>query len=171
MENDRPRVIAGAFILREIKPRSSDRGIRQKSPVKDGIRGLKSAEDVILNNKKELLLISSFKWPGRFFLPGGHVESGERIEQALKREIFEEVGLRVKIIDFLCFQEAIFSPLFYKKRHFIFFDYLCEVVGESSVVPDEREVEKFIWLPPEKALKIKTDPFTKKAIKIYLAKA
>ncbi|MDP3998924.1 MAG: NUDIX hydrolase [bacterium] len=123
---------------------------------------------LILNKKKEILLIYSLKWGGRFFIPGGHVEEGETIENALKREIEEEVGLKIRITRFLNFQEGIFSPLYYKRKHFIFFDYLCEVSGSGKVKPDKREVEEFIWTPPEKALRMKIDPFTRKTIRALL---
>ena len=34
--------------------------------------------------------------PGLTFLPGGHVEPGESLDQALKREMREELGIRVE---------------------------------------------------------------------------
>jgi 8-oxo-dGTP diphosphatase len=34
--------------------------------------------------------------PGKVLLPGGHVESGESLQQALKREMKEELGIRVE---------------------------------------------------------------------------
>ena len=35
-------------------------------------------------------------------LPGGHVESGESTEEALKREMREELGIEVKAMEFVC---------------------------------------------------------------------
>jgi ADP-ribose pyrophosphatase YjhB (NUDIX family) len=65
---------------------------------------------LIMNSKGQVLLAKSDKWQNRFTLPGGHIELGETAEQALKREIKEEVGLEIEPIKFLQFQEAIYSP-------------------------------------------------------------
>ena len=123
---------------------------------------------LILNRKKEVLLVKSFKWKGCYYIPGGHIEEGERATDALKREVAEEVGLKIKVRKFLGFQEGIFSHFYYKYKHFIFLNYLAEVVGSEEVKPDGREVEEFIWAKPEEALRMKIDPFTRKTIKHYL---
>jgi hypothetical protein len=36
----------------------------------------------IFNAEGKLLLLESHKWPGRYVVPGGHVELGERLEEA-----------------------------------------------------------------------------------------
>ncbi|MDH5494954.1 MAG: NUDIX domain-containing protein [Candidatus Bathyarchaeota archaeon] len=40
--------------------------------------------------------------PGVVCLPGGHVRVGEGLEEALKREMREELGIRVKGVKFVC---------------------------------------------------------------------
>src|SRR6266849_671930 len=84
----------------------------------------------IINANGEVLLCHSEKWMDNYTIPGGHIELGERMEDALKREVKEEVGLDVKPVRLLLMQEAIYSTEFYKRRHFIFLDYLCKT--ESS---------------------------------------
>lgn len=37
--------------------------------------------------------------PGKFHLPGGHVELGEDPADALKREIMEELGIQVQVLE------------------------------------------------------------------------
>jgi nucleoside triphosphatase len=76
---------------------------------------------LVFNPEGKILMIKSHKWRGKYVIPGGHIELGERMEDALKREIKEETSLDIHDINFICFQEFIFDPAFYKRKHFIFF--------------------------------------------------
>jgi nucleoside triphosphatase len=120
----------------------------------------------IFNLQGQLLLLQSHKWPGKYVVPGGHVELGERIEEAACREAKEEVGLDVHDLRFLCWQEFIYDPAFWKHRHFIFFDYSCRV--DSTDVRLNDEAETYIWIEPEKALELPIDSYTRVSIKEYL---
>lgn len=57
--------------------------------------------DAIIRDGDKIVLIQRASPPfeGQWALPGGHVESGERPKDALKREITEEVGIAVIIED------------------------------------------------------------------------
>jgi len=122
---------------------------------------------LIVNREGKILLAKSHKWFDKYTLPGGHIEIGESMEQALKREVKEEVGLDVEVDEFLAMQEAIFSKEFFKKRHFIFFDFLCRI-GDQSVSLDKDEIQDYIWEYPGQAFNLDLDSFTWKTIAKYL---
>ncbi|QDP39588.1 NUDIX hydrolase [Radiobacillus deserti] len=57
-----------------------------------------SAAAIVLNEKNEILLI---KGPRRGWeMPGGQVEEGESLEEAVVRETKEESGIEVEVIKF-----------------------------------------------------------------------
>jgi 8-oxo-dGTP diphosphatase len=57
---------------------------------------------VILNDRGELLLLRHRFWPaGTWGLPSGYAESGETLEDGIKREIEEETKLTVEIGELL----------------------------------------------------------------------
>jgi len=124
---------------------------------------------VILNGRRQMLLVRSHKWGDRWTIAGGHVEVGETLEDALRREIREEVGLEIRDIRFLMTQEAIFSREFWEKRHFVFFDFVCRC-GKGAVRVDGEEVQSFEWVKPEDALKLNLDTFTANMVRAYLTR-
>ena len=53
---------------------------------------------VIFNRNKQVLLCKSPKWNDQWVIPGGHVEYGEKLEEALIREMKEETGDRKSVV-------------------------------------------------------------------------
>jgi nucleoside triphosphatase len=122
----------------------------------------------IFNQKGEVLLLQSHKWPGAYVVPGGHVELGERIEETAIREAKEETGLDIYDLEFITFQQFIYDPAFWKQRHFIFFDYAARTDSTDVVLNDE--AQEYIWIKPKEALKLKLDTYTRVSIEAYLKK-
>jgi nucleoside triphosphatase len=116
----------------------------------------------------KLFLMKSHKWMGKYVVPGGHIELGERIEDALVREVKEETGLDIFDIEFLCFQEFIYDDAFWTKSHFIFFDYVCKT--DSTEVTLNSEAEEYIWASLDEVPDLIADSYTQAAIKKYLEK-
>jgi nucleoside triphosphatase len=116
----------------------------------------------IFNQADELLLLKSHKWPGKYVVPGGHVELGERIEETAVREAKEETGLDIYDLEFINFQQFVYDPSFWKPRHFIFFDYACRT--DSTEVKLNDEAEEHVWVRLEAAVSLPLDTYTRTSI-------
>lgn len=83
-----------------------------------------SAYAIIVNDGKVLLLNTTHT--GTYSLPGGGIEIGETIEEALKREVREETSLEIEIVSFYRFEEQFFyyDPADAAFHSFLFF-YIC----------------------------------------------
>lgn len=123
---------------------------------------------LIFDPAGRLFLMRSHKWRDRYVVPGGHIELGERMEDALRREIKEETGLDVYDIEFLAFQEFIHDDDFWKRRHFIFFDFCCRT--DSVDVLLNEEAQSYVWATLKEAQNLPIEPYTRRVIETYLAR-
>ncbi len=121
---------------------------------------------LIINAAGKLFLMQSHKWRDGWVVPGGHIELGERMEEALRREVKEETGLEIYDIQFLVYQEFVYDEAFWKRRHFIFFDYVCKT--DMAEVQLNDEAQAYQWVTPEQAFEFPMDVYTKRAIEKYL---
>jgi 8-oxo-dGTP diphosphatase len=90
-----------------------------------------------------VLLIRRGKQPlyGRWIVPGGTVELGETLEQAVVREIREETGLEVEPLEMLTAFDRIEREGGTVLYHFVIVDYVCRYrSGEARAGSDALEV-------------------------------
>jgi nucleoside triphosphatase len=123
---------------------------------------------LIFNPEGKLFAMRSHKWRDMYVIPGGHIELGERMEEALRREILEETGLEIYDVQFLAFQEFVYDEAFWKRRHFIFFDYVCRTDSREVTLNDE--AQEYVWVTVEEVLELPIEPYTRTAIETYLEK-
>jgi ADP-ribose pyrophosphatase YjhB (NUDIX family) len=67
---------------------------------------------------------------GYWSIPGGLVESGEKLEDAVQREILEETGLRISPVSiFEVFERIMRDARGRAEYHYVLIDYFCRVTG------------------------------------------
>jgi nucleoside triphosphatase len=122
---------------------------------------------LVVNVRGDVLIVRSSKWNDKFTVPGGHIELGERAEDAIKREVREETGLDVEPVKLLLVQQAIYPKDYHKREHFVFMDYVCKT-RNSEVKLDGRELQEYVWVKPEDALKLDMEEYTRSFVAKYL---
>jgi ADP-ribose pyrophosphatase YjhB (NUDIX family) len=102
----------------------------------------------IIFRRDRVLLVERGKSPlkGYWSLPGGAVETGERLEDALRREVLEETGLVVNPVRVATIFERIMRDVQGEPEyHFVLVDYLCRVAGGSLKAASD--VSRAEWVP------------------------
>ncbi len=122
---------------------------------------------LVVNEKGEVLIVKSKKWNTKGTVPGGHIELGERAEDAIRREVKEETGLDTEPVKLLIVQQAIYPKDYHKHEHYIFMDYVC-TAKTQEVKLDGRELQEYMWVKPEEALKLDLEQFTRNFVVKYL---
>lgn len=77
---------------------------------------------------------------------GGALEHGETIEDCLKREIREEIGVGFKEFEFLGHMEK-FRNLDGLSTHWLGFYFKCLIDPALVVVSDNQETDAMVWAP------------------------
>jgi mutator protein MutT len=122
----------------------------------------------VLIHEGRVLLVRRGKEPlyGRWVVPGGTVELGEPLDEALVREMREETGLEVEPLELLTVFDRIQRDGGQVLYHYVIVDYLCRwLSGEAQAASDALEVA---WAAPDeldrydlpaKALEVVEDAF------------
>jgi 8-oxo-dGTP diphosphatase len=86
----------------------------------------------IILDRERVLMVERGQPPlqGYWSLPGGALESGETLEEGLRREILEETGLQIQprgVVEI--FERIMRDAAGRTEYHYVIVDYLCRVTG------------------------------------------
>lgn len=107
------------------------------------------------------LLIRRANEPGRglWSIPGGLVEVGEKLTDAVKREVKEETGIEVEVerlIDVI--ENIVLDEDGRVKFHYVLIDFEAKPLSENLEIHPSPEVLEARWFTPEE---MKTIPMTR----------
>lgn len=97
-------------------------------------------------DRKEILMVNN--QGSSWSLPGGAVEKGESLEQAVIRETKEETGLTIGIESILAVNEAFFKE---KGHHAIFITFKAKIIKGEISIQDENEILGIEWVGIQRA--------------------
>jgi 8-oxo-dGTP diphosphatase len=119
---------------------------------------------VVVHDGK-VLLIRRGKEPsmGQWSIPGGAVEVGEMLREALRREVSEETGMVVRVGEVIEVLDRILpDPAGQVQFHYVLIDFACSV--ESGTLQAASDVSDACWASPEDFARFELRPDTLRVI-------
>jgi len=121
----------------------------------------------VVVQENRVLLVQRGREPlkGQWSIPGGLIDVGESLREAVIREVKEETGLDVEPVELIELLDRIYREGERVRYHYVIADYLCRVtggtLGAASDADDVRWVERAEW-NSHSALRL--DPITTRVI-------
>jgi 8-oxo-dGTP diphosphatase len=100
---------------------------------------------------RRVLLVERGQEPhkGLWSLPGGVLELGERLADGLRREVREETGLEIRLLELVeVFERILPDGDGRSEYHYVLIDYLCEMAGGKLRAGDD--VSRAAWVELER---------------------
>ena len=101
---------------------------------------------LIINNLNQVLLLrrgpKSKNQVGFWNQPGGAVEFGETVEDAIRREIKEELDVEIKLLEMLCYTDHILPE---ENQHWLTVAYLAKIKSGKYKIMEPEKCDRLQW--------------------------
>jgi ADP-ribose pyrophosphatase YjhB (NUDIX family) len=135
---------------------------------------------VVIDNERALLIRRGGPpMEGEWSIPGGMLEMGETLAQGVARELAEETGLDVNVIEMIEVFERIYpappgvdgtpGDISRPKYHFVILDYLCESRGGTLCAGSD--ATDLAWAREDELLKYGLTPTATRVLRKAFAMA
>ena len=95
---------------------------------------------------------------GTWEIPGGSVEFGETLEDALKREIKEEYGIDISVIELLDVCSHIIPD---EHQHWVSPTYICKITRGKPKIIEPKKCDAIGWFTQKEIVKLPLSIITK----------
>jgi ADP-ribose pyrophosphatase YjhB (NUDIX family) len=126
----------------------------------------------IIFDADKVLLVERAGEPlkGWWSIPGGLLETGEKLEDAVRREVLEETGLAVEVMyRFDVFERIMRDPEGRAEYHYVLVDYVCRALSGDLQPGDD--VSRVEWVPCARLHEYKVTSGTAEAVERAYAHA
>lgn len=123
---------------------------------------------IVLNDRQEILLVKTYN--SGWVFPGGQVEVGENVIDAVKREIMEEAGVEVEVGELFCISSNTAKHAgtngYKEVPTKLMLDFICTAKGGEPRPSDENSESAFFT--KDKALELIKTPAIIERFKAFL---
>ena len=116
---------------------------------------------------RDILLVKTHKWSGKFSIVGGRVHKHESLAAAFPRVVAQQTGLEGSIAKDICaFDEIPDSGYYEPETSRLFVDKVVKVTSRKIKLDDK--AQEGVWLPPDAALRdLELEPNARRTIELY----
>jgi ADP-ribose pyrophosphatase YjhB (NUDIX family) len=108
---------------------------------------------------------------GHWTLPGGLLELGESLIEGVKREVLEETGLTVEVLQLIELLDRIHRHETRVRYHYVIADYLCRVAGGQLQAASDADAARWVEREEWNGSALNLDPITARVIEAGWQKA
>ncbi len=127
-----------------------------------------AAAGIVMNDKDEILMVKTHN--AGWVFPGGQVEVGENVIDAVKREVMEEAGIDIEVGEVFCISSNTGKyPGYNGVKEIptkIMLDFICK--AKSGTPRPSEENSESAYVPKDKVLDLIQGPAYKERFKAYL---
>ena len=127
-----------------------------------------AAAGIVINDKNEILMVKNDR--AGWVFPGGQVEVGENLVDAVKREVMEETGVEIEVGEVFCISSNTGKYPGYggvkEVPTKVTFDFLC--VSKGGTPRPSEENSESAYFPKDQVLKMVRSPAVSERVKAYL---
>ncbi|MHA2363067.1 MAG: NUDIX domain-containing protein [Candidatus Hodarchaeales archaeon] len=121
---------------------------------------------IVIDEEKVLLVQLTYgRTKGNWLIPGGFIESGETLQEGVRREVFEETGVQVEPEGIIGVRSMVRSD----NLTDLYCVLICKLISKPSLLsPQTQEIARAAWIPLNQ---IQEDPKVLHYTKLIIDKA